>query len=204
MGKAHYKAKVRQTIIVRLTACQHNSWGTAAVWWQEGQNLPPAPWLPAFITAINITPGSWNRSQNVEGEEKKQKGAWDRILMRRKRPIKQGELEAKAEVSHWSEPSLCLQSCTHIPCVCALPISPALHRGSVSRASTSFTTAGRQGCAGSSWAEHGALRNSLLTFREATQNVWLPCLAACGKITFLCSDFCAVSPWPHAGFKGLS
>lgn len=210
VGKAHYKAKVRQTLIVRLTECQQDRLGDSSSVMTGGSVPATSPWLPAFITAINITPGSWNRSQNVAGEEEKQKGAWERILTRRKRPIKQGQLEVKAEVSYWNWTLIFLdfltkqQSCSDVPRVCLLcPFTPILHRGSVSRASHVFHKSRRQGCAGSSWTEHRAHRNCLLAFREATQNVWLKCLVACGKITFLCSDFCEAVLCPCGLMQGL-
>lgn len=177
------------------------------MWRQEGQYLPPGTWLPAFITAISITPGNWNRSQNAEGEEEKQKGAWERILMRRKGSIKQGQLEVKAAVSCWKW-SLVLpgfltkqQSCSHVPRVCLL--CPLLSPKGTGIPRVPQNQEGRDvlGTAGLHWG-HWALGYSLLAFREAAQNVWLPCLAACGKTTFLCSDLCEVVLYPCGLVQG--
>lgn len=138
VGKAHYKAKRRQSISVRLTDCQQNSRRVVT-----GGSIPATSHgTPCIHYCSKHHTRNWNRSQKVEGEEEKQKGAWDRILMRRKRLIKQGQLEVKAEVSYWKW-TLILpdfrtkqQLCSCVLCVCLL--CPVLYRGSVSRASHIF------------------------------------------------------------------
>lgn len=56
-----------------------------------------------------------------------------------------------------------------------------------------FSKTGRHGCSGSNWIAVGqracGLRDSLLVFRQATQDVGLLCLVACGAIAFLYYDF---------------
>lgn len=179
VAKTHYRAQMRWRISVRHADCQpeQQGWqagGTAAVWQQEGQYLLPAVWLLEFISVISITPGNSNRDQNVEGEEEKQKRAWESILMRRKREVHitraagsqstHGPLQhfpTGSKLSHLAWFPRKLQVRSHAPCVC-LPYAfqPNFRQWHSLKAvgiPMCFAKPGRQGYSGRSWVAVGLL-----------------------------------------------
>lgn len=182
-------------------------------------------WFPEFISVISITPGICNRCQNGGGEEK-QKGAWESILMRKKREVHitrtarsqsthgpPQRFPTGSKLSHlaWF-PKETSAICSHAPWVClsSLPASTQFHTATHSQRSGHPSVLQNQedwdvlGAAGLQWGNRAhSLRYSLLVFRQATQNVGLLCLVACGTIAFLYYDFCEVVLHPCGLMQGI-
>lgn len=170
-----------------------SGWGTAAVWWQEGQYLPPAMWLPEFISVISITPGICNRCQNGGGEEK-QKGAWESILMRKKRGVHTTRT-ARSQSAHgppqhfptgsklshlawFPKETTVMQSCSmgmsvHPTCFNLIPHSDTFSKMWTSKCFPKQEDTDVLGATGLQWDNWACgLRDSLLVFKTSHTRCW--------------------------------